>query len=188
MDLGAYVNIDYLSEIAKTNGIEVPRLRGYRLMSEEEPVDIKEIYQDIEYDCCKELCEASPFWSIDADYYEISDYTDFIKDFYCPDKKVRWDRIHGWKRKVLKTYIHNEKKRIIKQYELFNYYCGRKDILYIHSRIGGGNWKSYYQEVVNQPWFIEKVDDSFDSTYCDIYAKIDPKTIEQINENKVEKE
>ena len=46
-------------------------------------------------------------------------------------------------------------------------------MLCIHARIGGGNW-SYYDgpELSKQPWFIEKVDDAFDSTYCDIYAKI----------------
>ena len=35
MDLGAYAQIDDLSEIARRNGIEVPRLRGYRLMKDE---------------------------------------------------------------------------------------------------------------------------------------------------------
>ena len=44
--------------------------------------------------------------------------------------------------------------------------------MYIHSRIGGKNWSHYYKEVVDKEWFLEKVDDCFDSTYCDIYAKI----------------
>lgn len=35
MDLGAYVNIEDLDAIAKANGIDIPRLRGYRLMKEE---------------------------------------------------------------------------------------------------------------------------------------------------------
>lgn len=33
MDLFAYTQIEDLEEIAKENGIECPRLRGYRLMS-----------------------------------------------------------------------------------------------------------------------------------------------------------
>ena len=37
MDLGAYENIEELSAIAKENGIEIPRLRGYRLMKNEKP-------------------------------------------------------------------------------------------------------------------------------------------------------
>ena len=114
---------------------------------------------------------------------ELSDYTDYLKAYflvkakdnegYLEYKDVRWDRIHGWKRKILKTYIHNEYRRQYKQWEVWNKYVGRDDILYIHARIGGGNWPYYYDKVVDQPWFIEKVDDSFDSTYCDIYAKIE---------------
>jgi hypothetical protein len=63
---------------------------------------------------------------------------------------------------------------------MFNKYIGRDDILYVHARIGSGNWPAYRDEVVNQPWFLEKIDDAFDPTYCDIYAKIDPNTYEVI--------
>lgn len=35
MDLGAYAQIDNLSAIMDRNGIDVPRLRGLRLMSQE---------------------------------------------------------------------------------------------------------------------------------------------------------
>ena len=37
MDLYAYTQIDELEEIMKANDIEVPRLRGLRLMSKETP-------------------------------------------------------------------------------------------------------------------------------------------------------
>ena len=37
MDLYAYAQIDELEEIMKANDIEVPRLRGVRLMSQEKP-------------------------------------------------------------------------------------------------------------------------------------------------------
>ena len=43
MDLGAYAQIEKLKAIAKANGIDVPRLRGYRLMKNEEPVSREEI-------------------------------------------------------------------------------------------------------------------------------------------------
>ena len=110
MNLYAYAQIDELEEIAKENGIDCPRLRGYELMLDAQPFDI------------------------------------------LPG-------ISKEERKQCKTY---------------NKYVGRNDILFIHARIGGGNWDYYKDKVVNQPWFIEKVDDSFDSTYCDIYAKIKP--------------
>jgi hypothetical protein len=43
MDLGAYMNIEELDEIAKDNGIEIPRVRGYRLMINEKPLSKEEI-------------------------------------------------------------------------------------------------------------------------------------------------
>jgi len=186
MDLGAYAQIEDLEIIAKENGIDVPRLRGYRLMRDEEPVNLKEVINrdEIAVGCVKKLCEAEPFWNIHPEWWSLCDKSDFYKSYYMTYtmkestykkfNRVRWDRIHGWKRRVLKTYIHNEIKRKAKQWETWNKYAGRDDILYIHARIGGGNWSYYYQQVVNQPWFIEKVDDCYDSTYCDIYARITP--------------
>ena len=184
MDLGAYEQIEDIEEIAKKNGIEVPRLRGYRLMKDEKPVNISEtvVKKDIAIRCVEDLCESQPFWVVNTGIAEFSSRTDYLKGFYLVvgrDKDgyekytgIRWNRIHGWKRKVLKTYIHNEMKRQTKQWELWNKYAGRDDILYIHARIGGNNWPYYHDQVDTQPWFLEKVDDSFDSTYCDIYAKI----------------
>lgn len=173
MDLGAYANIVDLSEIAKKNGIEVPRLRGYRLMKDEKPMSVtKEDMEYISYNECDHLCYSIPLWNANAWGYIYSGDRRRIENYFINDEKVRWDRIHGWKRKVLKTAIHNQKKRIEKQNAVWNKYVGRDDILYIHARIGGGNWSSYYEEVVNEPWFIEKVDDAWDSTYCDIYARI----------------
>ena len=185
MDLGAYVQIEDIEEIAKKNGIEVPRLRGYRLMKDEDPVNISEmvVKKDIAIRCVEDLCQNKPFWNANAIWSESSSWTDYRKEFYLVvgrDEEgwkeytdIRWNRIHGWKRKVLKTYIHNEIKRQTKQWELWNKYAGRDDILYIHARIGGNNWPCYHDQVDTQSWFLEKVDDSFDSTYCDIYAKID---------------
>ena len=173
MDLGAYANIELLEEIAKKNGIKVPRLRGYRLMKNEEPMRVtKEDMKYISYKECDDLCHSIPFWGSNARAYIYCRERSSVQEYYIDDEKVRWDRIHGWKRKVLKTAIHNQKKRIEKQNVVWNKYVGRDDILYIHARIGGGNWPYYYEEVVNEPWFIEKVDDAWDSTYCDIYARI----------------
>ena len=173
MDLGAYANIDLLDDLAKLNNIEVPRLRGYRLMKDEEPADLKEITSNIDVECVRELCRSKPFWKPNSCCREYSSWTELLCDYYCTNNIVRWGRIHGWKRRVLKTYIHNEIQRHKKQCEVWNKYAGRDDVLYIHARIGGGNWPAYFKEVVHQPWFLEKVDDAFDSTYCDIYAKLE---------------
>ena len=177
MDIGAYAQIEDLEAVAEANGIYCPRLRGYRLMKDEPPIDIQKWSKGVEVFCLKELIEQH--WDLKNGCYELSLTTDVNKEYYIgnwrsEDKEeyVRWDRIHGKHRKMLKTAIHNEKCGYKKQAKVFNKYAGREDVLYIHARIGGGNWPYYYKEVVNQPWFIEKVDDGFDSTYCDIYAKI----------------
>ena len=173
MDLGAYANIEDLDKIAKANGIECPRLRGYRLMKDEEPIDLNEWIDGIDVECAKDLCTSLPFWNPYATCHEWSSYTDYLKDFFVPDGKILWNRIHGKKRKILKTYIHNEINKYKKQAEVFNKYVGREDVLYIHARIGGNNWASYKDQVLGKPWFIEKIDDAFDRTYCDIYARVD---------------
>lgn len=184
MDLYAYAQINELHEIAEKNGIAVPRLRGYRLMSEEQPINVREEIdkKKIAVECVKKLCEAEPFWNARANCFELSGWTDFLKKWYLTREKnerghdeyidVRWNRIHGWKRKTLKTMIHGEIEKRRKQWNVWNKYAGRNDVLYVHARIGGGNWSYYFKEVINQPWFIERVDDAFDCTYCDLYARI----------------
>lgn len=178
MDLGAYAKIDSLEEIMKKNNITVPRLRGLRLMSEEEPIsreDIEKEAIEIGLDRCESACQSN--FSYNPCCYMLSAATRRLAHKYlvfedhCP-VEIRWDKVHGKKRKVFKYFIKTSKREVEKTYSVFNKYCGRKDILYIHARIGGGNWPSYRAEVETQPWFIEKVDDPFDSTYCDIYAKI----------------
>lgn len=183
MDLGAYANIEELDAIAKANGIDIPRLRGYRMMKEEKPVsktEMKEMLERLSVHIAENLCEATPFWSASPDWYSIETRTDYIKKYFLVKgedgffKDIRWDRIHGWKRRVLKFEIKKQKRDIQKQYELWNKYAGQDGVLYIHSRIGGYNWKSFEgkEELMNQPWFLDRVDDCFDSTYCDFYARI----------------
>lgn len=182
MDLGAYAQIGNLNALMARNGISVPRLRGLRLMSQEKlvsPDDIAKIAHDHAMCECESLCESG--FRLNACCYEMSErtrrlrrkYLIYNEEHYTP-VDVRWDRIHGKKRKAFKFAIKNATLRTYTQYTLFNRYCGCPDILYIHARIGGGNWSYYGKEVKDQPWFICKVDDAFDSTYCDIYARLNP--------------
>lgn len=186
MDLAAYAQIEDLHEIAKANGIEVPRLRGYRLMKDEEPVSAEELnklMKDCEVQVCENLCCSIPFWSSKTNCRLFSSRTNYIRDYFLTqavDEKgykryvgIRWDRIHGKKRKILKFAIKKQNKKIQKQFKVWNKYAGKEDVLYIHSRIGGKNWSHYGgDELATLPWFLEKVDDWFDGTYCDIYAVI----------------
>lgn len=182
MDLGAFANIENLKELSEANGIEVPRLRGLRLMSDEEPISPEEIAKIKSYTAVYELTQlltACPRWHTGAWVHSFDPDTDKARNHYLSkddndrENGIRWNRLHGKHRKLLKYAIKKRNKRVDKQYSVWNKYIGRDDVLYIHARIGGPNWKSYGgDEIAKQPWFLEKVDDYFDSTYCDIYAKI----------------
>lgn len=181
MDLGAYANIENLSAIASANGIDVPRLRGYRLMAEEEPIAKKELEEEIRRSQLYEI--EAMFREIAPGCYEHSQRTRRLVrkymvldgDGYFPTG-IRWDRLHGKRRKKAKYLMKQVAKEVLAQYDVFNKYCGRNDVLYIHARLGGANWIYYNKNGVieTRPWFLEKIDDAFDSTYCDIYARIDP--------------
>jgi hypothetical protein len=190
MDLAAYANIGNIDSIAKANGIEVPRLRGYRVMENEKPVtdeEIKEMLENAVVYAADEFCERIPAFSMNPRFIEYSSDTDYRKERFLIRKTVmwtdsphretvgiRWDKIHGKRRKVLKYMIKKSQKALKDNIAAWNRYAGKENVLYIHARIGGNNWDYYGgKELEEKPWFIEKVDDAWDCTYCDIYAKAD---------------
>ena len=182
MDLYAYAQIGELEEIMKANNIEVPRLRGLRLMSKETP-EYNYVPSDLEFDVLKDWI-ASDFGrdkvfrvysSRTSDLAERLSHVSKIDDDSDEVRKINWNMLSRKDKKYLKLEIKHRLKAFHKQFGTFNKYCGNNDVLYIHARIGGNNW-NYYDgpKLMEQPWFMEKVDDAFDSTYCDIYAKIKP--------------
>lgn len=182
MDLGAYVQIRDLNQIMIDNGIDVPRLRGLRLMKTEEPISkasMEDHWEWIGVSECESLCQ-NGFKMSDYSIYELSERTDRIIDKYMIRNKdrdvigIKWNKVHGKKRKLFKYVIRKARDRVMLQDRMFNKYCGRNDVLYIHARIGAGNWGGYNcDEIIkNQPWYLDHCEDAFDCTYVDIYAKI----------------
>ena len=180
MDLYAYANIENLIDLAKKNGIVVDRLRGYRLMNDEQPVSKEEIQEIIDGAIIHEAEQAvcsEPRFALHPTWITYDSWTDYLKNYYLVVENknvvgIRWDRIHGKNRRNLKFMIKQRKKIIKKNIEMFNKYCGQ-NVLYIHARIGSKNWtnvKHYHYS--KEPWYIDSCDDYFDRTYCDIYAKI----------------
>ena len=121
MDLFAYAQIDNIDEIAKANGIDIPRLRGYRLMKNESSVPqnkINKLKKDAEVEVADDLICAKPRFTINPWYYGYSRKTDRLKKYYLTWKKgengnieftgIRWDRIHGKRRKNLKYAIKQQ--------------------------------------------------------------------------------
>ena len=186
MDLFAYTQIDSLHDILDSTGVDVPRLRGLRLMLEEEPIsddDIaEEIHEEQMYVAERVICSI-PKWSPNSDTTRYNREIDrecrkyLVHDADGKVTDVRWELIHGQHRRNMKHAMKIAKRRVLDSFGTFNRYAGRDDILCVHTRIGGRNW-AYYNEggaVSGSDAFIEKVDDMFDDTYCDIYLRIDPK-------------
>ena len=186
MDLYAYTQIDSLHDILSSTGIDIPRLRGIRLMLEETPVsdnDIAEAIHDEQMYTAELVIRSILKWSPNSNATLYSRETDrkcrkylvYGKDGRVTD--IRWNLIHGQHRRNMKHALKTVKRRVLDSFGTFNRYAGRDDILCVHARIGGRNW-SYYNMggvVSGSDAFIEKVDDMFDDTYCDIYLRIDPK-------------
>lgn len=188
MDLVAYSQIEDLAQIAALNGIDVPRLRGYRLMKDEKALtqeELKELFDDAKKDTWKSVMHNDPPFSAHSLCTSYDDATDRRERKYLISEKekitlengesyvshsivgVRWDRLHGKKRKNMKFAIKQAIKRADRQYTVWNKFAGQDDVLYIHSRIGRD-----FDGLRNEPWFLGGVVDWYDETYCDIYAKI----------------
>lgn len=140
MDLYAYSQIDDLKKYLEENNIDIPRLRGLRLMKEQELVTEEYIEDDIK------------IW---------------LK-WYANLKVKSINDLHGKARKKYKYILKQAKK----QFSMFNKYVG-KNVLYAHARVGGANWDFFgMDEITKHPLYLERIDDYFDSTYCDIYFKL----------------
>ena len=183
MDLGAYVQIADLDTLAKANGIEVNRLRGYRLMKDEEPVDIAEICKDKEVEFCEELCRMkwdpnSPWssWGPDTDAYcrtYINNYDKRSEDGV--ECSVNWDAMLPEEQEILHSYIEKRLEQYRTQWELWNSFCGKANVLYIHARQGTSNWsETTFHNYEKEPWYLGGCNDAYDSSYCDMYAKVQP--------------
>lgn len=181
MDLYAYTQIEDLEEILKKQNIDVPRLRGLRLMKEEKPISkerIEEIINGEALDIVERIVEQGCLYRWRSDKRDTRNDILIRKevDYDGRTKRevvgCRWNKIHGKKRKQIKFEIKKMKKRVYKAFELWNKYVG-EDVLYVHSRCGWLNW-NYCRafELEKHPDFLDKCDDYWDYSYCDIYFKI----------------
>ena len=184
MDLEAYARIEELNHLLTDNGIEIPRLRGITLCTEQTPYTDEDIAREIisvESDAYTEAVQSD--WRC-CGWFEFSDRTehnikkygikvpcDEYPDF--PFWKPNWDLIHGRKRKALKFILKKSRRHFERFVEVYNKYSGIPNVLRIHARLGSNNWTYFNCHwIEQQEWFIEKVDDYWDSTYCDIYIRI----------------
>ena len=186
MDLYAYSQIEDLEKLLEMNGIkDIKRLRGLRLMAVEKKVSEVDIKKEIKSNL-KYSLEAFFAYKYDPEfsYWYYDDMARFKAEWYLyKDGTPNWRRLHGKLRKAIKFEIKKNAKKVRAQFEMFNKYVGREDVLYIHTRTGGDNW-NYYEcyKYLLEPWYLDHIDDCFDCTYCDIYVKIDPETVKKLAE------
>lgn len=191
MFLCEWDNYRMLDPLAKQNGIVVPRPRGYLLMAEEEPVSeetIRELIAGEAVGIAEDLCRRG--WLKSSQSAEYGSRIDRVLKRYLTIQTtddqlceegirqeyygIRWGRIHGKKRKMLKWAIRKLEKRIRAEYATWNKYAGREDVLYIYSNFGGDKWRRYAgkDSIMSRPWFLDRVDKYSNPDYCDFYAKI----------------
>lgn len=178
MDIGSYMQIDDLKYLLKENHIEIQRLRGLRLMKEEELIsneqlkkEVKEAKKDYAIEWLRQHSD-SMWCSTNAQYCHH-------KSFICKTNEdgkkevidVDFTKVHGEDRKHIKFIWKKIEAAYTNQYEMFNKYVG-KNVLYVHARQGGNN-RDWYPIDTKHPMYLDDVDDAFDNTYCDIYYDLD---------------
>ena len=175
MDLYAYKQIENLEYLLEKLNVDIPRLRGLRLMKDEQVLTQEELKECLN----KRLIEHAEF-ILTSDYFDTGWWSRTYptppnkKKYIVYDKDenvvaIRWDKLHGKKRKQLKYMLKQYTKAFWTQMNMFNSYCG-KDVLYVHARIGGNNWNYFKCDYITQyPQYLNRCDDFYDSTYCDIY-------------------
>ena len=174
MDLYAYSQIDKYQKILEDNKIEIMRLRGIRLMKDEELVTEDNIKECLEND---NLCILVNWLQQHSDDFWSSEHADDDHEAFIWDEKhenvIDYDfkKVHGADRKAIKYRWAKNEKAVRKQFELFNKYVGQ-NVLYVHARQGGGNRK-WCPIDTKHPMYLADVDDAFDATYCDIYYDLD---------------
>ena len=180
MDLGAYSQIVDLKSYLKNNNIEIARLRGLRLMKNEETVDTKTISEIIKQAKLDYLVnwlqqhDDNCWSSVKADKKHKAFIYGINEDGENEVVDYDFSKVHGKDRKHIRYKWKKIEKAYNTQWDLFNKYAGQ-NVLYVHARIGGGN-RDYYsedwQKIRNHPLYLGDCDDAFDGTYCDIYFKI----------------
>ena len=177
MDLGAYAQIEDLKSYLNDINIIIPRLRGLRLMKNEKTVTAEELSNLIK--------EAKKGYLInwlkqhdDTCWSSTKAHNTHKAFIYGPIKNGKreiidydFSKVHGKDRKHIKYNWKILEREYTTQYNLFNKYAGQ-NVLYVHSRLGGGNrpWYSEdWKKIKNHPLYLADCDDAFDKTYCDIY-------------------
>ena len=150
---GSCITYDEAIAFLNEHGIDFPRLRNAFPMNDETPYTDDEIVQN------------------------LNDYLDYKAAIDTPvgKKERKFSDLHGKKRKEVKRYRNQIRKRLIAFASIWEKHCG-KNVLCVRSRQGGNN-RGYYPIDTNHPRYMEDVDDWFDDTYCYAFYDFKEETI-----------
>ena len=184
MENSTFDQTKILDRIAAVNGICVPRCRAYRLMRNEKCITVSEIEDRIGRKALylvEKLLEADALTNERAEarirrYMTIKKEPDGLKRTIG----IRWERIHGKLRKRIKRQVKIARRLVSMQAALWNQYVGNGDVLYIQARLSSADLydRKVRAEVCQQPWFLALAEDYLETSYCDIYAKINGANIQ----------
>lgn len=168
----------------ENNGVKVPRMHNVELCKELTPYNDGEVLLNLymfESNVLSDLlasgwtnnffCYGRRFKKAVKKYAKKYVYSSDGNDYHF--LAPIWDNIHGKHRKILKFEFKKMNKQFNKYREAWDRYAGRSDVIVVRARIGGSNWISYDGKftIASKPIFLEKVDDPYDNTFCNIYFK-----------------
>ena len=177
MDMDAYIQIDAIKPLVEQNNIKVDRVRGYRLMKDELPVNKESLDELIESIV---LSRIDDFFSMRND--EVfgrvlcfdKEYEEKKQKYLNEDGTVKWDILDAETKKNIDIIQKEVREQVETQYNLWNKFAQKPDVLYIHAKLGSSNWSdTYHKSYEEQPWYLGSCDDTYDAAYCDIYAKLE---------------
>ena len=90
MDIGAYARIDDLSNILASAGVDIPRLRGLRLMATEEKIseeEIKEMTASADVDAVEEVLKNYDGYIDNLSRRKM--YDEYGQIHYCVDETLK---------------------------------------------------------------------------------------------------
>lgn len=134
-----------LDKVLEEQGIKIPSIRGVRIMADEDYISDK----DIEKSCRYVYCETKKLFTPDKYWHPATD------------------------KRQARALARRSSRTAYKQLITFNKYVKQEDVWMVHARVSDASWiATGGRDIEKQPWFIERVKDGMDATYCDIYVRV----------------
>ena len=93
------------------------------------------------------------------------------------ETSVKWENIHCKHRKIAKFLCKKGRKRILNNFNTFNKYVGRNDILRICLWTHTDDQHYFAKNLIKHSSFVEQVCGACDDDYSNMYFKVDPQLI-----------